>query len=202
MNKKFITIGSVVLAIIIVLVAVQVLVEHDIANIQLPGSVPIVTTNLPSLGLNTLVVGNGCGFASPIPCTGNAILSQYGLTEGGSETLNATGTAYQLSATDVANFATTYFIATTSTTVTLPPAASFASSYLQNVGDRENWEFANASSTGGTITLAAGTNFFIQTNAASSTIPKTLVGSSTAQLTITRSQLTPPAFIATVDFYK
>lgn len=202
MNKKFIKIGSVVVAIIIVLVGlkayVQYLVDHTQSNV---GSVPPVTTNLPSLGLNTLVVGNGCGFASMIPCTGSAMLSQYGLTSGGYELLNATGTAYQIAPTDIQNFSTVGFIATTSTTLTLPSFASMASTtYLANIGDRDDWELINASSTGGNITVAAGAGFFIQTNQASSTFSKILVGSSTALFTITRTSSS--TYTATMDLYK
>lgn len=201
MNNKFIKIGSVVVAIIIVLAGLKAYVEYLVVHSSVAGAVPAVTTNLPSLGLNTLVIGNGCGFQSGVPCTGSVIGSSFGLTEGGYELLNATGTAYQLAANDIQNFATVGFIATTSTTITLPTFASMASStYLPNIGDRNNFELINASSTGGNLTIAAGTGFFLQTNTASSTFTKILVGSSTALFTITRTS--PTSYTATMDVYK
>lgn len=201
MKNTFIKIGAVILAIIIALVAVKAYVAYLVEHSSIAGVVPAVTTNLPSLGLNTLVIGNGCGFQSGIPCTGSVIGSSFGLTEGGYELLNATGTAYQLAGTDVENFATVGFIATTSTTITLPTFASMASStYLPNIGDRNNFELINASSTGGNLTIAAGTGFFLQTNSASSTFSKILVASSTALFTITRTSST--TYTATMDLYK
>lgn len=172
---------------IVVVIALVFLVSHLSHPNQVVGAVtPTVTTNLPSIGVNTLVVGNGCGYQSGIACTANIVLSSFGLVQGGYELLNATGTAYQLAASDITNYATVGFIATTSTTITLPSAASFPSTFLPNVGDREDMIFVNATSTGGTITMAAGTGFTIYTNVASTTQNKIIVASTTSMWEIFR----------------
>ena len=87
---------------------------------------------------------------------------------GGYELLNATGTAYQLAASDMIH-TVIGFIATTSTTVTLP-ATSTLTAFLPNVGDSMQMFFVNASSTGGTITLAGNTGVTLQVATSSKAI--------------------------------
>lgn len=195
MNKNIVY-GAIALTFIVAVLALVVGFSHSSVRV---GTVPTIATQYPNISASAIAVGSGCDSAYTT-CNASTVMSSLGLFQKGYELLTATGTAYQLSANDIQNYSTVGFIATTSTTITLPSASSFSSAYLPDVGDREDYEFINASSTGGVLTIAAGTNFYINGNAASSTFSKILVASSSAMFTITRTAA--GVLSALMDIYK
>lgn len=127
MYKKILIVGLVV---ILAVVAVMIYVDGHKATVA--GSGPQGLTTMDS---NVYVTGQ--------------------LIRGGLYSTTLTANTLTLGAGDFTTNSTFSLSATTTSTVTIP-ATSTLVSWLPNIGDTVRLLFINASSTGGTITIAAG----------------------------------------------
>lgn len=169
MNNKKIVYGAIAITFIVAVLALFTsLGKHSVA----PGAVANVTTNLPSMGLAQLVVGNGCdqSYTSCVPALTVATTS---ITTGGLVLSTTTNGNATLGASDLLNFGS---IVSTSTftnaalTLTLP-ASSTLSAMVPVAGQSRTIHFVNATTSATVIiTLAGNTGTILQSATSSKAI--------------------------------
>jgi hypothetical protein len=184
-----------------IIVALLVGLVIGFTFVRQPTTVVKGTTNVSSLGTESLSVGTGCDNSfstctgTTIDASGNIVILGKTTFDGGtiySSTLSTTtGTAVTLKQSDLLTYTTILALPIVGATTWTLPASSTMASYVPVAGDTQRVTIVNASTTAGiTLTLAAGTGWNI--NSATTTLQ--IRPNTSAVLNCTRKAATASTF--------